>query len=395
MVGDDSTLMNHLRTFLSRQDYETRSYSHGEDMIAAVEQGDRPDLLLLDAMMPGIESTETLRLLKSAKPDLQVIVLSRERTATIVELDTPSDCVLGPADLDGSGQELTPAVKSSVEKTRLVGEIDELFRQVAADHDRAVLLWSNSAEMSGVRTLIEQASGSNQTVLIRGETGVGKELVAHVIHRQSHRGSCPFMKINCAALPTELFESEIFGHEQNERSGGATTRVSKLEQADSGTIFLDEIGDMKTLVQAKLLHAFQDGRLTKLARKKNPNVDVRVIASTNRNIEAMLATEQFRKDLYDRMRVIEVTVPPLRKRQSEIPHLCDFFVDRYTRLYNRPVPQMSAWLRRMFLTYEWPGNIRELKNMIKRIVILQDEQLVLREMVRAARSMGCLSAAVR
>jgi DNA-binding NtrC family response regulator len=385
MVGDDSALAN-LRTFLSRQGYETRSYSHGDEMIAAVRRGDRPDLLLLDAAMPGANSTETLRVLMSARPDLQVIVLSRERTATIVELTPPNDRIVRPADLGGPIRTRHPSIKSPVESPRLVGEIDEFLRQVTAEQDRAILFWSNSAEMNGVKTFIEQASRSNQTVLIRGETGVGKDLVAHVIHRRSQRGSRPFMKVNCASLPNDRLESQLFGHERHAQSPGATTSVSKLEQANSGTIFLDEIGDMKATVQAKLLRAFQDGRLTKLARRKSLEVDVRVVAATNRNLEAMLAREEFLRDFYDRMKPIEVTVPPLRNRRSEIPQLCDFFVDRYARQYNRPVPQMSPWLRRMFLAYEWPGNVRELKNMIKRIVILQDEQLVLREMVRAARS---------
>src|SRR5256885_7190603 len=189
----------------------------------------------------------------------------------------------------------------------------------------------------------------------------------------------------CASLPAELLESELFGHEKGAFTGAATTRVGKFEQADTGTIFLDEIGEMKAALQAKLLHVLQDGQFTKLGSNKPINVDVRVVAATNRDLEAMLLRGEFREDLYYRLKVIEVTVPPLRERRGEISHLTGFFIDRYARRYNRPVRQLSPTLAQLFQTYDWPGNIRELENMIKRIVILQDESLVVREMTRAGR----------
>jgi len=222
-------------------------------------------------------------------------------------------------------------------------------------------------------------------VLIRGESGVGKELVARAIHQRSSRKDRPFVKVNCAALPAELLESELFGHEKGAFTGAATTRIGKFEQADTGTIFLDEIGEMKAALQAKLLHVLQDGQFTKLGSNKPINVDVRVVAATNRDLELMLMNGEFREDLYYRLKVIEVTVPPLRERRSEISNLTGFFIDRYARRYNRPVRQLSEMLAGLFQTYDWPGNIRELENMIKRIVILQDESLVVREMTRANR----------
>jgi two-component system response regulator AtoC len=193
--------------------------------------------------------------------------------------------------------------------------------------------------------------------------------------------------VNCAALPAELLESELFGHEKGAFTGAATTRIGKFEQADTGTIFLDEIGEMKAALQAKLLHVLQDAQFTKLGSNKPINVDVRVVAATNRDLEAMLIRGEFREDLYYRLKVIEVTVPPLRERRGEITHLSGFFMDRYARRYNRPVRQLSPELQGLFQTYDWPGNIRELENMIKRIVILQDEQLVVREMARSPRAM--------
>jgi two-component system, NtrC family, response regulator AtoC len=389
IVDDDSGFANYLRTFLSLRGYETRSYSRGDEMVASVKQGDPPDVVLLDVMMPGMTGLETLRALKTAKSELQVIMLSgREQAATIVEAVRlgAADYVVKPDDPEGLGEiALDAAIKSAIEKTRLVSEITELRRQLSDDQDRAFLFWGDSPEMKTIASVIEQVSDSDVTVLIRGESGVGKELVARAIHQRSPRKDRPFVKVNCAALPGELLESELFGHEKGAFTGAATTRIGKFEQADTGTIFLDEIGEMKAALQAKLLHVLQDGQFTKLGSNKPINVDVRVVAATNRDLEAMLIRGDFREDLYYRLKVIEVTVPPLRERRGEITHLTGFFMDRYARRYNRPVRQFSEELQQLFQTYEWPGNIRELENMIKRIVILQDEHLVVREMSRAPR----------
>jgi two-component system, NtrC family, response regulator AtoC len=389
IVDDDSAFANYLRTFLSLRGYETRSYTRGDELLAAVKQGDAPDIVLLDVLMPGMNGIETLRALKAAKPDLQAIMLSgREHASTIVEAVRlgAADYVVKPDDPQGLGEiALDSAIKSAIEKTRLVSEITELRRQLSDDEDRAFLFWGDSPEMKSIAQVIEQVSDSDVTVLIRGESGVGKELVARAIHQRSPRKDKPFVKVNCAALPSELLESELFGHEKGAFTGAATTRIGKFEQADTGTIFLDEIGEMKAALQAKLLHVLQDGQFTKLGSNKAINVDVRIVAATNRDLEAMLLNNEFREDLYYRLKVIEVTVPPLRERRGEIAHLTHFFIDRYARRYNRPVRELSPELADLFQSYEWPGNIRELENMIKRIVILQDEQLVIREMMRAAR----------
>ena len=292
VVDDDSAFASYLRTFLSMRGYETRAYSRGDEMLAALKQGDPPDVVLLDVMMPGMTGLETLRALKSAKPDLQVIMLSgREQASTIVEALHlgAADYVVKPDDPEGLGEiALDAAIKNAIEKTRLVSEISELRRQLTDDQDRAFLFWGDSPEMQLIASVIEQVSDSDVTVLIRGESGVGKELVARAIHTRSSRKSRPFVKVNCAALPGELLESELFGHEKGAFTGAATTRIGKFEQADTGTIFLDEIGEMKAALQAKLLHVLQDAQFTKLGSNRPINVDVRVVAATNRNLETMM-----------------------------------------------------------------------------------------------------------
>ena len=397
IVDDDSAFANYLRTFLSLRGYDTKSYSRGDELLAAVKQGDPPDIVLLDVMMPGMNGLETLRALKAAKPDLQAIMLSgREHASTIVEAVRlgAADYVVKPDDPEGLGEiQLDTAIKSAIEKTRLVSEITELRRQLSDDQDRAFLFWGDSPDMKSIATVIEQVSDSDVTVLIRGESGVGKELVARALHQRSPRKDRPWVKVNCAALPADLLESELFGHEKGAFTGAATTRIGKFEQADTGTIFLDEIGEMKAGLQAKLLHVVQDAQFTKLGSNKSVNVDVRVVAATNRNLELMMLNGEFREDLYYRLKVIEITVPPLRERRSEISHLIEFFIDRYARRYKRQPWQLSDELARLFQTYEWPGNIRELENMIKRIVILQDEALVIREMMRTPRPQAAYAAA--
>src|SRR5688572_23523983 len=344
-------------------------------MVAAVKQGDPPDVVLLDVMMPGMNGLETLRAIKTANSELQVIMLSgREQAATIVEAVRlgAADYVVKPDDPEGLGEiQLDAAIKNAIEKSRLVTESTELRRQLSDYQDRAFLFCGDNPDMNQIASVIEQVSDNDVTVLIRGESGVGKELVARAIHQRSPRKDRPFVKVNCAALPAELLESELFGHEKGAFTGAAMTRVGKFEQADTGTIFLDEIGEMKPALQAKLLHVLQDGQFTKLGSNKQVNTDVRVVAATNRDLEGMMLRGEFREDLYYRLKVIEVTVPPLRERRKEIAHLTHFFIDRYARRYKRPSRELSPELQQLFQTYDWPGNIRELENMIKRIVILQ------------------------
>jgi two-component system, NtrC family, response regulator AtoC len=396
IVDDDASFAAYLRTFLSLRGYEARCYTRGDELLASIKQNEPPDVILLDVMMPGLDGLATLRALKTSKPEAQVIMLSgRNQASTIVEAVRlgAADYVVKPDDPEGLGEiALDVAIKNAIEKNRLVSELSELRQQLSDDEDRSV--WGNSEKMRNIATVIEQVADSDVTVLIRGESGVGKELVSRAIHQRSTRKHRPFVKVNCAALPAELLESELFGHERGAFTGAATTRIGKFEQADTGTLFMDEIGEMKPALQAKLLHVLQDAEFTKLGSNKRIQVDVRVVAATNRDLEKMMTSGEFREDLYYRLKVIELTVPALRERRDEIPTLTDFFVARYSRKYNRPLKPISDELRQLFLQYDWPGNIRELENMIKRVVILQDEHLVVREIERNMQRVAAAPVAV-
>jgi two-component system response regulator AtoC len=229
--------------------------------------------------------------------------------------------------------------------------------------------------MSEVREIIEQAARVDVTVLIMGETGTGKDVVARAIHEQSVRQSGPFVKVNCAAVPRELLESELFGHERGAFTGAHQLKIGKFESADRGTIFLDEIGDLHPALQGKLLHVLQDGQFSRVGGRSTVKVDVRVLAATNQDLEQAVAAGRFREDLYYRLNVIQVMVPPLRERPEEIPVLADYFMHRYSQLFRRETLQMPAETMQRLIRHRFPGNVRELENMIKRMIVLGDPLL--------------------
>jgi len=242
--------------------------------------------------------------------------------------------------------------------------------------------WSDSPSMGRVMDVVDRVADSTAGVLLRGESGVGKEVIARELHRRSSRRMQQFVKVNCAALPGDLLESELFGYERGAFTGAGTTRIGKFEFAHRGTILLDEIGEMPVQLQAKLLHVLQDGSLTRLGSNQPIEADARILAATNRDLEAMMRAGTFREDLYYRLQVIEIRVPPLRDRREEIPALIDYFVSKYASVYRRTLQHPSRALHAALVEYPWPGNIRELENMMKRFVVLQEESLIFSELRR-------------
>ena len=246
--------------------------------------------------------------------------------------------------------------------------------------DPYLLLFSNSPKMERMKSIIDQISPTDITVLIKGESGTGKELVAKAIYSKSVRRDKPFVKINCAAIPHELIESELFGYERGAFTGADAKKPGKFELANGGTIFLDEIGEIHISLQSKLLQVLQDGEFSKLGGDGNVNVDTRVVAATQTDLEQATEEGRFRKDLYYRLNVVSIYVSPLRDRKEEIPHLSDYFLRFYNDRYNRHRGPLSRETLRLFDQYDWPGNVRELENVIKRIVILDSEDVVIHDL---------------
>jgi two-component system response regulator AtoC len=387
IVDDDPAFSQYLSTLLSSRGYDVSTYTSGVDLLRALGgHGASPDVVLLDVLMPGMDGLETLRAARGAHPALQVIMLSGTQVpSTIVDAVRLGavDYVVKPDDPEGLGEAaLEAAIRSAVEKVTLTSEVARLRAQVADDPDGAQPCWGSGSSMRHVLTMIERVADSDVSVLISGESGVGKEVIARELHRRSNRRSRNFVKVNCAALPAELLESELFGHERGAFTGAQASRIGKFEFANEGTIMLDEIGEMPASLQAKLLHVLQDREFTRLGSNRPVSVDVRIIAATNRELEQMIRQGQFREDLYYRLQVIEIRVPPLRERRDEIIPLVEFFLIKYAARYGRPAAKPSSRLREALQNYAWPGNVRELENVIKRFVILQDESLVLAELQR-------------
>src|SRR5437899_5102708 len=281
------------------------------------------------------------------------------------------------------------AVDAVLDTPVAYGDLDRVIADILATPERApgqspgpapaaigkeIALWQ-SAKMREVRDIISEAAGVDVTVLITGETGTGKEVVARAIHYLSTRRENPFIKVNCAAVPRELLESELFGHERGAFTGAHKLKIGKFEAAHRGTIFLDEIGDLHPALQAKLLHVLQDGEFSRIGGKSTLSVDVRVLAATNQDLERAVAEGRFREDLYYRLNVVHVFVPPLRERASEIPLLASYFVERYAKLYRRDGFAIAPSVMDRLARHRYPGNVRELENLIKRMIVLDDPYL--------------------
>ena len=376
VIDDDPGLRDYLEALASSRGYEVFTAGTGEEGIKALEEA-RPDLVTLDLVLPGMDGLETLRRLKERLPDVPVVMLSGHGQArSIVEAMKlgASDFLRKPFEVE----ELEVACQKALEKRALRREVEELRGRVRSEAE-LLMLCGDDPKMKEVRDIIEQVADTDITVLVRGESGTGKELVARALHRLSGRVDRPFVKVNCAALPSELLESELFGFEKGAFTGAQRRKLGKFEYANHGTIFLDEISEMHPALQAKLLQVLQDGEFSRLGGESDVRVDTRVIAATNRNLEQAVADGSFREDLFYRLNVVTAQLPPLRDRKDAIPLLVDHFLNLYNRQYGKSVKQLQPETLERFHAYHWPGNVRELENMVKRMVVLGNESALLEE----------------
>src|SRR3982074_1396343 len=329
-------------------------------------------------VMPGnMDGLAALAAFKKIDRDVPVIVLSGQgRTTTVVQAMKlgATDFVSKPFD----ETELEAPLTNALRQHQLSREVAVLREQLQSQ-SKYMMLFGQSERMAEVQDLIQRVADPDVTVLIRGESGTGKELVARALYASSLRRDKPFVKVNCAALPTELLESELFGFERGAFTGAIQHKPGKFEFANHGTMVLDEIGDMSFPLQSKLLQVLQDGEFSRLGGKHDVHVDVRVIAATNRDLERATAEGHFREDLFFRLNVVSINLPPLRERREEIPTLCQHFLKKYSVQYNKPYYELSAETMRMFVEHDWPGNVRELENVIKRAVVLGTEAPIRKE----------------
>jgi DNA-binding NtrC family response regulator len=377
VVDDSESVRSYLSEQLAQLGYRVLLAEDGPRALALLDAGPWPDLVLLDVMLPGMDGLETLRAIRQRAPSLPVVMISVVGSArTIVEAMRAgaNDYVSKPL----GEVELGAAITRALERSAAPAMPGAAGAGVEA-------LWQGAA-LAEVRALVERVAETDVTVLIQGESGTGKELVARTLHARSARKSGPFVKVNCAALPGELLESELFGYERGAFTGAVARKAGKFEVAEGGTLFLDEIGEVSPLAQAKLLHVLQDATFARLGGNRELHVDVRVITATHRSLEEMVARRAFREDLFFRLNVVSIRVPPLRERRDEIPALVEHFLARFSARYGRPPPLLSGRLRGLFARHPFPGNVRELENLVKRVVVLGSEEPVVRSLVAAERA---------
>jgi two-component system response regulator AtoC len=377
IVDDDASMAKYLQAYLARRNFDVSTAGSGEEAIRMFRVCD-PHLVLLDLAMPGMNGIDTLERMKQIKPEVSVVMLSAQSNPELIfrasklGADDYISKPFEPKDLD-------LRIAKVLDKQRLVSEVTQLREQVRRQSD-FTMLFGTSPKMEEVKMTIEQVADTNATVLIRGESGTGKEVVARMVYAQSSRRDRPFVKVNCAAIPHELLESELFGYEPGAFTGANRQKLGKFDQANNGSIFLDEISEMHPALQAKLLHVLQDGEFSRLGGKRDIAVDVRVLAATNKPLERAVEEGLFREDLFYRLNVVTIHIPPLRERREEIPLFLDLFSRKYSEYYGKNPPPFSEYAVNRMLEYSWPGNIRELENLVKRYVIVGNEPQIIREL---------------
>ena len=370
IVDDEQGIRAALGQLLEYEGYETRAVANAVDGLAEYERF-KPHLVFQDVKMAGIDGLEALKLLKQKDPNALVVMISGHATIqTAVEATQLGayDILEKPLDTDRILVLLRNALEHvdlQEENARLKGAIESRYEIVG-----------RSFAIRALIDRIEKVAATPARVLITGENGTGKELVARAIHKQSQRAKGPFIEVNCAAIPSELIESELFGHMKGSFTGAVSDRAGKFELADGGTLFLDEIGDMSLGAQAKVLRVLQDGVVTRIGGAKPVQVDVRVVAATNKRVEEEIAAGRFREDLYYRLNVVPLSVPPLRERREDIPGLVAHFMDVLTRHEGVPPRAIEPDAVKRLTELDWPGNVRELRNTIERLLILASGQRI-------------------
>ncbi|MEW6543529.1 MAG: sigma-54 dependent transcriptional regulator [Nitrospirota bacterium] len=367
IVDDEQSMRDVLSIMLKRAGYGVTVAADGEEAIAQLDK-EIFDLVITDLKMPKVGGMEVLKAVKEASPDTVVLVITAfASTETAVEAMKRGayDYLSKPFQID----EVQLIIRNALEKRRLSTENMLLKREMASQSSFAQIVGQSEA-MQKVFDLVRKVADSKSNVLICGESGTGKELVARAIHYNSSRSRMPFVTVNCSALPEPLLESELFGHMKGAFTGAVSNKAGLFEVANGGTIFLDEIGETTPATQVKLLRVIQEREFRRVGGTKDVKVDVRIIAATNRDLEKAVAEGAFREDLYYRLDVIPIHLPPLRMRSGDIPLLVGHFLDRFARTSGKPVPSVTQEAMRLLIDHEWRGNVRELENLIERVVAL-------------------------
>lgn len=368
VVDDEPGIRESLSGVLEDEGYEVEAVGDGEACLARLSE--RPfDAVLLDVWLPGIDGMETLtRIQEIPQADRPMVVMisghGTIETAVRATKLGAYDFVEKPLTIE----KVAVLVKNACQQRKLEREIERL-----KEGDGKLRIIGESVPMKALRQQLGLMAGTNGRVLIFGESGTGKELVAHAIHQNSPRVDEPFIEVNCAAIPEELIESELFGHRKGSFTGASEDKTGKLQKADGGTLFLDEVGDMSLKTQAKVLRALEEQRFEPVGAHDSITVDVRIVAATNKNLEDEIARGNFREDLFYRLNVIPFYVPPLRDRIEDVPLLADHFLSEFTTSYGRKPKELTAEAYRVLQEYSWPGNVRELKNLMERIVIMNPQ----------------------
>jgi len=381
IVEDEPKMLRLLELNLSDEGYTTRSAASAEAALSLLRQ-ESVDLVLTDLRLPGMDGLEFLQAAKRVSAALPVVVMTAYGTVeTAVEAMKAgaSDYVLKPFSLE----EVKLIIRKELDVHHLREENRSLREALGRRYEFKNIV-ARSPKMQEVLATVERVAPTNSTVLLGGESGVGKDLIARAIHQHSRRASGPFVKINCTAIPENLLESELFGYEKGAFTGAVASKPGKFELADKGTVFLDEIGDVPGAIQVKLLRVLQEREFERLGGTRTLKVDVRLVAATNRDLRAALEQGTFREDLYYRLNVVPISIAPLRERKEDIPYLVDHFIARFAREAGKPIEGITPAAMKLLTAFHWPGNVRELENVVERAVVLSQDEIIGRDLLPEA-----------